>query len=265
MATYAVGDIQGCFLSLRRLLDEIRFDRRRDTLWCVGDLVNRGAESLATLRFVRDLGERAVCVLGNHDLHLLAIVLGGHPPRPGDTLADVLEAPDCLELADWLRRLPMLVRDRGVVMTHAGIPHIWSTDTAARLAREVEQALRGADHAAWLRGMYGDGEDRWDEGLSGIPRLRAITNYLTRMRFVDPAGRLDFDAKGTLAEAPPGFSPWFSHPTRVRERLVFGHWAALDGETGAGNLIGLDTGCVWGRRLAAMRLEDGRRFEVSCA
>ena len=266
MATYVVGDIQGCFRSLKRLLHRIGFDRSRDALWCVGDLVNRGPGNLATLRFVRDLGERATCVLGNHDLHLLAIVFGGHKHRPSDTMEDVLNAPDCMELAHWLRGLPLLVRDGDVVMVHAGIPHVWDLDTAQARAGEVEEAIRGKDYAGFFERMYGDIPDVWDDGLAGMERLRAITNYLTRMRFVDPAGRMDFDFKGVPTEVPPGgdFAPWFRHPTKVRGRLVFGHWAALDGDTAGSDLIGLDTGCVWGRTLTAYRLEGGERFCVDC-
>lgn len=267
VATYAVGDIQGCFRSLKRLLHLVGFDRSRDRLWCVGDLVNRGPGNLATLRFVRDLGERATCVLGNHDLHLLAIVFGGHEHRASDTMEDVLEAPDCMELAHWLRGLPLLMREGDVTMVHAGIPHVWDLDTASALAGEVEGAIRGADYVGFFERMYGDIPDVWDDRLVGMERLRATTNYLTRMRFVDSAGRMDFDFKGVPEEVPPGgdFAPWFRHPTQVPGRLVFGHWAALGGDTAGGNFVGLDTGCVWGRTLTAYRLEDGERFCVECS
>ena len=267
MATYVVGDIQGCFRSLKRLLHRVRFNRQHDRLWCVGDLVNRGAGNLATLRFVRDLGERATCVLGNHDLHLLAVVFGGHQPRRSDTLDDVLNAPDCLELAHWLRSLPLLVRAEGVTMVHAGVPHVWHPGAACALAGEVESAIRGPHYEGFFKGMYGDIPHTWDDGLVGMERLRAITNYLTRMRFVDPRGRMDFDFKGVPAEVPPrgSFAPWFRYPTQVQGRLLFGHWAALDGDAGGGNFIGLDTGCVWGRTMTAYRLEDGRRFRVECS
>ena len=262
-----VGDIQGCFRSLKRLLHRVGFDQNRDRLWCVGDLVNRGPGNLATLRFVRDLGDQATCVLGNHDLHLLAIVLGGHKPRRSDTLADVLAAPDCPELAHWLRTLPLLVREGDVAMVHAGVPHTWDLDTASALAAEVEGAIRGPDYAGFFERMYGDIPDAWSDDLAGMERLRAITNYLTRMRFVDPAGRMDFAFKGVPAEVPPegGFAPWFRYPAKARGRLLVGHWAALDGETGRSNIIGLDTGCVWGRTLTAYRLEDGRLFCVDCS
>lgn len=264
MATYIVGDIQGCLASLLALLRKVRFGSC-DTLWCVGDLVNRGPDSLATLRFARALGKRFVGVLGNHDLHLLAMVYGGHPHRSGDTLESVLAAPDCLELAEWLRGLPLLAETESWAMVHAGIPHLWSIDDARRHAREVEEVLRGPGHRRFFEAMYGDEPALWDNTLLGMERHRAIVNYLTRMRLVDGDGRMEFAHKGTLDDLPVGFRPWFDHPSRLEKTLYFGHWAALNGATSSGRLVGLDTGCVWGRTLTAVRVDDGRVFTVPAA
>ena len=262
MATYIVGDIQGCLDSLKALLAEVGFGAR-DALWCVGDLVNRGPESLRTLRFLRDLGERFACVLGNHDLHLLAMVYGGHPHRASDTMADVLDAPDRDELAAWLRRQPLLAEGDGFAMAHAGIPHIWNLPTARANAREVEAVLRGKAHRAFFKAMYGDEPSLRDAALEGLPRHRAIVNYLTRMRLVDAAGRMEFSHKGTLVDLPTGYRPWFAYPSRLDRTLYFGHWAALNGATGSAELVALDTGCAWGRALTAARAEDGRLFQVA--
>jgi len=263
-STYVVGDIQGCLRSLQALLRKVRFGDA-DTLFCVGDLVNRGPDSLGSLRFLRDLGDRFTCVLGNHDLHFLAMVYGGHPHRATDTMEALLAAPDCLELAEWLRHCPLLVEGEGFAMVHAGVPHIWDVDTARDSAREVEEVLRGPGHRAFFRGMYGNEPSLWDSRLTGLDRHRAIVNYLTRMRLVDASGRLEFSHKGTLADLPTGYEPWFRYPTRMDKTLYFGHWAALDGATGDPRLVGLDTGCVWGRTLTAVRLEDGALYSVPAA
>lgn len=265
MATLIVGDIQGCLDSLKALLAEARFGPS-DELWCVGDLVNRGPKSLDTLRFLADLGERFTCVLGNHDLHLLAMALGGHPHRPSDTMAEVLAAPDCKELAHWLRHRPLLAEGDGFAMVHAGIPHIWDLATARANAREVEGALRGPGHRAFFKDMYGDEPALWDAKLVGMARHRAVVNYLTRMRLVDAAGRMEFSHKGPLCELPAGYQPWFAYASSFGSRgaaLYFGHWAAIDGATGSDGLVGLDTGCVWGRMLSAVRVEDARLFQVA--
>ena len=264
MSIYVVGDVQGCFAELDALLSRVRFRRRRDALWFVGDLVNRGPDSLATLRFVRGLGESAVVVLGNHDLHFLAIALAGHPPRAADTLDALLGAKDCGKLARWLRRQPLLHSARGVVMSHAGVPHTWRHKQAKRRAREVEAALNGDAHREFLRRLHGDRPDCWSKSLVGIDRLRTIVNYLTRMRFIDAKGRLDLSHKGAAKDAPAGFKPWFAFPPRTMRPKLFGHWAALDGVASA-HAIGVDTGCAWGARLTAHRLEDGKRFSVAAA
>ena len=269
MATYVVGDIQGCLASLQALLAHVRF-AKEDRLWCVGDLVNRGPASLATLRFCRDLDARFTTTLGNHDLHFLAMVYGGHPHLPGDTLRGLLDAGDCAELAEWLRQQPLLVEAQDHLLVHAGVPHIWDLATTRKNARLVEAAIRGAEHKAFFRAMYGNEPARWAEALTGMERLRAIVNYFTRMRLVDAGGSMEFAHKGGLEQPPTGYKPWFAHPSQLPGTIVFGHWAALNGvaphschpQTRA---YGLDTGCVWGRALTAMRLEDGRRFAVPAA
>ena len=261
MATYIVGDIQGCFRSLEALLDHVGFGDE-DALWCVGDLVNRGPDSALTLRFARGLGNRFRTVLGNHDLHFMAMVYGGHPHRATDTMQGLLAAPDCMDLAEWLRRQPLAIIGDDHLLVHAGLPHIWDVDTAIAHAREVEEVIRGPDHVTYFTAMYGNEPSLWAADLAGMSRWRSITNYLTRMRLVDDLGRMDFSHKGTLASLPAGFAPWFRYPTKADRTVFFGHWAALDGHTGDAKLLGLDTGCVWGRQLSAIRLDDGKLFSV---
>lgn len=269
MATWAVGDLQGCLDPLRRLLDAAHFDPAADRLWLVGDLINRGPESLEALRFVRGLGDAAITVLGNHDLHLLAVAFGGHGLRKKDTLAAILEAPDRALLLDWLRTRPLLHfdADHDAVLVHAGIPFLFSLDLARTLAAEVEAAIRAPDPAPFFERMYGNAPDRYTPELAGMDRLRVAVNYLTRMRFIDAQGRLDFDAKEGLDDAPPGFFPWFErlHPDFADRRIVFGHWAALQGRGTPANVLALDTGCVWGNCMTLVCLEDGRRLEVDCS
>jgi bis(5'-nucleosyl)-tetraphosphatase (symmetrical) len=268
MAVYAIGDIQGCHLELLRLLERLRFDPAVDRLWLTGDLVNRGPDSLAVLRFVRGLGDAATVVLGNHDLHLLAVAAGLRAPRPGDEgLEPVLEAPDRELLLDWLARQPLLCRDPalGWTMVHAGLPPQWDLDTAAACAREVEQAL-AADREGFLASMYGNQPDCWAEGLDRADRLRFTVNCLTRLRFVDAAGRLLLAYKGPIDSAPRGAIPWFRHPGRLfaGERIVAGHWSAL-GYTEEDGVVTLDTGCVWGGSLCAVRLDaPGKPVRVAC-
>lgn len=264
MTTYAVGDVQGCFACLRELLRDAGFDPARDELWSVGDLVNRGPDSLATLRYFRDLGPKARIVLGNHDLHLLAIVFGGHAPSQSDTLGRVLDAPDCLELAHWLRTLPLLHATDEYAMTHAGIPHLWNLQRAKSLAREVEAAMQGKEYTYYFRHLYGNTPTVWDNALTGMDRLRLITNYFTRMRFINEQGVLDFSRKGDIQDAPTGFAPWFAFESRVAVTQIFGHWASINGVTGRVNCLGIDTGCVWGRALTLLRLEDGARLSRAC-
>lgn len=265
MATYAVGDIQGCCAELRQLLDRVRFDPAADRLWLVGDLVNRGPDSLGVLRLVRSLGEAAVTVLGNHDLHLLAVAEGAADKHRSDTLDDVLNAPDRAELLDWLRRQRLLHAQGGYALVHAGLLPAWSVEKARQLAHEVEAALRSDDYAAFLARMYGNTPHGWDDGLTGYKRLRVITNAFTRMRICTPQGEMEFKFKGEVRDVPPGYLPWFDVPGRASasSTIVCGHWSAL-GLRVEPNLIALDTGCLWGGPLSAVRLEDRRVFQVPC-
>jgi bis(5'-nucleosyl)-tetraphosphatase (symmetrical) len=265
LADYAIGDLQGCFAPLERLLEKIGFSRRRDRLWFVGDLVNRGPESLECLRFVRSLGERAVCVLGNHDLHLVCVAEGIEKPRPLDTLAPVLAAPDGEEMVDWLRGRPLLHVEGKVALVHAGLLPEWSVADASRLASEVEHALRGRGYRKLLKRMYGNLPDRWDESLEGAERLRVIINAMTRLRVVDAAGRMVLKYKGEPGEAMAGWTPWFEVAGRrsADHDIVCGHWSALGLRVQPG-LMALDSGCVWGRSLTAIRLADRVLYSVPC-
>ncbi|MFP5384351.1 MAG: symmetrical bis(5'-nucleosyl)-tetraphosphatase [Gammaproteobacteria bacterium] len=268
MSVWAVGDLQGCHEPFERLLEKIRFDATQDRLWLVGDLVNRGPQSLAVLRRVYELRERVSVVLGNHDLHLLAVAAGAQTPRRKDTFGDILGAPDRGELLGWLQQQPLLHYDAALntVMTHAGIPPAWSLFDAQRLAREVSDVLRSAHAGEFFRAMYGNEPARWDESLTGMDRLRVITNHFTRMRFVDTDGRLDLDSKEGLDSAPAGFFPWFDAANRrcAGLRIVFGHWAALQGRVDVPDVLALDTGCVWGYSLTAVNLASGERVSCEC-
>ncbi|HEX6827984.1 MAG TPA: symmetrical bis(5'-nucleosyl)-tetraphosphatase, partial [Burkholderiales bacterium] len=229
MATYAIGDIQGGYSQLRRLLDVCGFDSARDRLWLVGDLVNRGTESAQVLRFVKGLGKRAVTVLGNHDLTLLAIAAGALPPRPGDTIRDVLEAPDREELVAWLRARPLVHAEGSMLMVHAGLLPPWSPERAVMLSREVETVLQGDGFPEFCTRMYGNQPDRWDDACAGYDRLRVIVNAMTRLRLCTLEGAMDFAYTGNLEHAPEGLVPWFDMPERASEgtTVIFGHWAAL--------------------------------------
>jgi len=266
MSTYAIGDIQGCFEPLQRLLDQLRFDPAIDRLRFVGDLVNRGPESLATLRFVRALGSAAVTVLGNHDLHLLAIAEGFQTLKRGDTLSEILEAPDRTELLDWLRRRPLLHRELGCTMVHAGLLPGWTIDRAQALAHEVETALRADDYRSFLAHMYGNAPARWDETLSGHDRLRVIVNAMTRLRACTAQGEMEFSHKAHPRELPAPWLPWYAVPGRRSESepVLFGHWSSLGLLHDAHNVWCLDGGCLWGRCLTALRLDDRHLFHVAC-
>lgn len=267
MTDYAIGDIQGCYERLRDVLAKADFSPSRDRLWVAGDLINRGPSSLESLRYIQGLGSSAVVVLGNHDLHLLAVALGGHALKSKDTLRDILEAPDHQHLLNWLRQQNLLVHDpdRNFVMVHAGLPHIWTVQQAVGYAREVEAAISGLDAAGYFAGMYGNRPARWTDSLQGFERLRAITNYLTRMRFIAGDGTLEFSAKESVEEAPDGFAPWFRFQRPDDVRVIFGHWAALEGETESERFIGLDTGCVWGGKLTMMNLDSGEKIHCDCS
>ncbi len=269
MAVYAIGDVQGCYDELRRLLDRLGFEPGRDRLWFAGDLVNRGPQSLAVLRFVIGLGEAAVTVLGNHDLHLVAAAHDRRRLHRKDTLAEILDAPDSAALIDWLRRRPLLHHDPalGYTLIHAGLPPQWDLATARACAAEVEAVLSGDDWGSFMAVMYGDRPDRWDEVLQGVDRLRFITNCFTRLRYCTPDGRLGLKYKGPPGSQPAPYRPWFEIPDRRSAdlRILFGHWSTL-GETDAPNVFPLDTGCLWGGRLTALRLdsEPPQRTRVDC-
>jgi bis(5'-nucleosyl)-tetraphosphatase (symmetrical) len=265
MSTYAIGDLQGCFDPLELLLERCAFDRTRDRLWFVGDLINRGPKSLETLRFVRDLGDAAVAVLGNHDLSLLMIAAGRGKQHRLDTFHHVLDAPDCDELVDWLRQRPMMHVEGDYAMVHAGLLPQWDVPKALALANEVEAALRGPSHDEFMHRMWGSEPAAWHDDLHDWDRLRVVVNALTRMRFCTPDGRMEFHSKGSPDEPPPGFQPWFSveHARWRTHTVVCGHWSAL-GYRADANLMALDSGCLWGGELTAVRLDDRAVFQVPC-
>lgn len=266
MATYAIGDIQGCYHSFQQLLKHIHFDAERDRLWLVGDLINRGSGSLEVLRWVYERQSSIVTVLGNHDLHTLAVAEGFVPASRGDTLQALLDAPDCGKLLTWLRQQSMIHAGQGYLMVHAGLLPEWTAEQALALGAEVEQALRAGNYRDFLAHMYGNLPDRWDETLHGMDRLRLITNAMTRLRICDAKGVMDFKFKGELQDIPKGYTPWFDMPARrsVDTTIIFGHWSAL-GLQQRDNLFALDTGCLWGGALTALRLDDRHIFQVPCS
>jgi len=261
MATYAIGDVQGCFDELKDLLKKCSYSRKNDRLWFVGDLVNRGPKSLEVLRFVRDLGEGAVTVLGNHDLHLVTQHEGFERKRKDDTFGDVLEARDAKELVAWLRTRPMMHAEGAYAMVHAGLLPKWIIEKARRLAKEVEAALRGADYRDFLKNMYGSKPEQWSDSLAGWDRLRVIVNAMTRMRFCTRSGKMEFHAKS--AKPPPGYLPWYETRPPKEAPIVFGHWSQL-GLRLDPQATCLDSGCVWGGSLSALRLEDRALYQVGC-
>jgi len=265
MARWAIGDVQGCCDELEQLLARIRFSGERDRLWFVGDLVNRGPRSLKALRLVHALGDNAVSVLGNHDLHLLAVALAGQRLRKSDTLSEILAAPDCDALLEWLLLLPLAYfePEHGDLLLHAGILPQWSVALTLQLAGDVQRVLQD-DPRTLLSGMYGDQPDRWQATLAGADRLRFAINVLTRLRFCTADGRVDFKQKGKPDSAPKPWLPWFKVPGRVsrEQRIVFGHWSAL-GFLSERGVLGLATGCVWGGTLTAVNLDDPEAPPVS--
>lgn len=266
MATYAVGDIQGCIKPLKCLLKQVGFSWRKDRLWLVGDLVNRGPDSLKTLRYLYKHRGRIQIVLGNHDLHLLAVANGLRKKSRSDTLDEVLSASDRDELLEWLRQQPLIHSAKGYTMVHAGVPPMWSLEQAHRYAREVEAVLRGPHYRMFLANMYGNNPRRWKESLHGYQRLRIITNYLTRMRYVYANGALDLSSKGVEPDPGRKVAPWFSYKTRAtrQEKLIFGHWAALQGSASGKKLYATDTGCVWGGKLSMYDLDKKCWHSCDC-
>lgn len=269
MAVYAVGDLQGCLQPLKCLLERVNFNPAVDRLWLVGDLVNRGPESLATLRFLYSIRDSLVCVLGNHDLHLLAAWHNIERLKKNDTLREILDAPDAADLLDWLRRQKLLHYDeqRGVALVHAGIPPQWTLGKALELAGEVEEVLRDDNRfKPYLDGMYGNEPNKWNKDLSGVTRLRVITNYFTRMRFCTSEGKLDLKGKEGADTAPPGYKPWFAHKGRRSRhvKIIFGHWAALEGRCNEPGVVALDTGCVWGGAMTLYNVDSGAMHRCEC-
>ncbi|MBT9432423.1 bis(5'-nucleosyl)-tetraphosphatase (symmetrical) ApaH [Candidatus Sodalis endolongispinus] len=260
MSTYLIGDIHGCYDELKIILAQVRFDPAVDTLWLTGDLVARGPGSLEVLRLVRSLGDSVRMVLGNHDLHLLAVYAGISRNKPKDRIKPLLEAPDADELINWLRRQPVLQVDeeKKLVMAHAGITPQWDLATARQCAREVEAVLKSDSYPLFLDAMYGDMQNNWSPELSGLARLRFSTNVFTRMRYCFPNGQLEMNCKDTPEKAPAPLLPWFALPGPVPEcySLVFGHWASLMGQGTPAHIYGLDTGCCWGGELTLLRWED---------
>ncbi len=269
MTRYAVGDIQGCLKPLQCLLEDVAFTPDTDELWLVGDLVNRGMHSLETLEFLYPLRDSLRIVLGNHDLHLLALGRGATVMGRHASLEPLLNSPKIDTFLDWLRSMPLCIRAEGgdYVMTHAGIPHIWSTDNALSYSAEISRVLQ--DDALideFLRDMYGDLPACWSEVLSGTTRLRTLTNYFTRMRCCSEDGTLDLAYKGAVDEIPAGMAPWFTWPEKQArsETQLFGHWAALEGKTGREDCIALDTGCVWGRKLTLLNMDTRELHQCDC-
>ncbi len=266
MTIYAVGDIQGCLDPLQSLLDKVSFDATRDQLWSTGDIVNRGPKSLETLRFLKSLGESCRMVLGNHDLHLLAAGRGFRQLTSKDTLAEILNASDADQLLDWLSGQPLLIHDKGYVMVHAGIPPQWSLETALARAAEVETVLCSTQADMFFENMYGNTPVRWDKELPLTEQWRTVVNYFTRMRFCDADGNLELSCKLGPDQAPAGYQPWYSHVDRktVHCKIIFGHWAALDGRDCGNGLFPLDTGCVWGKRLRLLNTSTGAYLHHPC-
>jgi bis(5'-nucleosyl)-tetraphosphatase (symmetrical) len=268
VSTYVVGDIQGCLKPLRCLLEQVNFEPGRDVLWSVGDVVNRGPKCLKTLRYLYRMRDSLVMVLGNHDLHLLAVAAGVRPMQRSDTLQKILAAPDREELLNWLLHRPLLHQEHGYTLVHAGIPPQWTVQEAAQRAAEVETVLRSPDCIEFLRNMYGNEPAVWSDELTGMERLRVITNYLTRMRYCTRKGKLDLVSKGSSPDQGINkVSAWFSHPQRksAGDKILFGHWASIEGRTDNPNAIGLDTGCVWGGALSLYELESGTWTRCQCS
>ena len=256
MATYAIGDIQGCFYAFQKLIESINFSPEVDTLWLVGDVINRGAYSLEVLRWCYKHQDSIQMVLGNHDLHTIAVAHGIRKPNRSDTIQSIIEAPDADTLLTWLRQQPLIVNNENYVMVHAGLLPQWQLIDALSYAKEVECALQSNHYVDFLSHMYGNTPNRWQDNLDGYDRLRLVVNAMTRMRVCSPDGALDFSFKGELKDVPNGLIPWFDLPNRVsiHQTIIFGHWSAL-GLQQRDNIVALDTGCLWGGKLTALCLE----------
>lgn len=269
MSTYAIGDIQGCLKPLLALLEKIQFDKTKDRLWLTGDLINRGPDSAGVLRLLYEMRDAVTVVLGNHDLHFLALAYGCRKNGKNDTLQDLLHQKELSDWIEWLRNCPLFYQDAdlGYCMSHAGIPPQWSLSDAENYSREVESALQSDDIISFLANMYGNEPSLWRNELKGTERLRVITNYFTRMRFCTSEGELELETKASAVEAPAGFLPWFAHSDRKAsdQKIIFGHWAALEGNANTANIYALDTACVWGGSLTALRLEDEKYFRCECS
>ena len=266
MSIYAIGDIQGCYDELLRLLDAIRFNENADQIWFAGDLVNRGPKSLETLRFVKSLGDAAITVLGNHDLHLLATACAIRSERKKDSLSQVLEAPDRDELMDWLRHRPLFHYNDDFCLIHAGLPPQWDFETTRTMALQAEAALKSPDYRIFLKKMYGNKPNIWSESLKDVERLRFIVNCFTRMRFCDSNGRLDLAHSGPVGSQPKDLKPWFALPHRKSAdmKIIFGHWSTLGYYKGH-NCYCIDSGCLWGGQLTALHLgENIYRVSIDC-
>lgn len=264
MAIYAIGDVQGCYDPLRRLLDKIQFNPQHDQLWFAGDLVNRGPQSLQTLRFVKSLGDAAVVVLGNHDLHMIACTVAARAPNKKDTWTSLLSAPDCEDLIFWLRHQKLFHYQDGFAVLHAGLPPQWDLALTQQMADALEHTIQSEDHPKFFHAMYGSKPAQWQEGMSQEEQLRFAVNCFTRMRFCTAEGVLDFAEKGPLGSQPAGLMPWFAVPDRksLDLRIIFGHWSALGFYQGY-NCYAIDTGCVWGGELTALKLgAEPQRFSI---
>lgn len=266
MSTYAIGDIQGCYKPLQKLLSKIQFNPDHDQLWFAGDLVNRGPDSLQTLRFIKNLGHNAITVLGNHDLHFLAVAEGFSNHSRDDNLDELLDAPDLDELVDWLRTQPLFYHDKqsGFSMIHAGLPPQWDFDQTQQCSQEIEQTLQGDHYTHFLEHMYGNKPDYWSDSLQGIERLRFITNSFTRLRYCNTEGQLFLKEKGPIGTQTKGL-PWFRVKNRASRdmKIIFGHWSTL-GPYHEKGIYALDSGCLWGGKLTALRLDDKTWFDVAC-
>jgi bis(5'-nucleosyl)-tetraphosphatase (symmetrical) len=269
MSVYAIGDVQGCYDDLMALLDHIHFNEQFDRLWFAGDLVNRGPKNLQTVRFIKSLGEKAVTVLGNHDLHLLAMAAGCRTPKSTDTFQDILDAKDADEIFEWMRQRPVLHHDSrlGFTLIHAGLVPQWDLTTAQSCARELEEALHGPNYKEFFQEMYGNEPAVWSDSLAGYERLRFIVNCLTRMRFCDMNGHMDMKETGPPGSQPEPYLPWFQVPNRASRdmKIICGHWSTLS-YYAADGIYALDTGCVWGRGLTALKLDTiPKRITIPCS